>query len=798
MIEVNGEGPAPAQIMLVGEAPGSEEERLGRPFVGPSGLELNRMLAEVGLSRSAIFTTNVCRLRPINNDISAHIARTRKCPASDMTAFRDGWATKRIHDGFARLKKEIEIVKPNLIVAFGNLALWSLSGRWGIGDWRGSELRADILLEANPKLIPTYHPAAILRQWNWRAALLADLRRAALNAGSNEYPRADWQFRVRPTFGQAVDWLQSLAASLDASSGLRISFDLETRNQHIACAGFATDSKGAFCIPFMVVDRADGYWASSEEGVLVRLIQRILTHPNARITGQNLLYDAQYTWRWWHCVPRVSQDTMISWHTAFCELPKALDFQASLVCDRYVFWKNDGKVWDPHIGEETLWRYNCEDAARTYEIAEKNLATIAKLGLEEPHAFQQAMFWPVLQAMQRGVRIDTEARSTIAMELIEEIGKREAFLNTVLGHPINVRSIKQMFALFYGDFQLRPIMSRQTGRPTINDEALSKIAKAEPILRPVVAAIQDIRTLGVFLNTFVKAPLDWDGRMRCSYNVCGTLTFRLSSSENAFGSGTNLQNLPSDKSKSVGKASQRGGGSDSFAIPNLRRLFIPDAGFTFFDMDLDRADLQVVVWESDDEELKHMLRLGADIHTENAKLLFGPNATKHQREFAKVFIHGTNYGGSPRTMAMHTGVTVAEAARMQQRWFEAHPGIRRWQLRVDTQLRSKRVIENRWGYKWHVFDRVEGLLGEALAWGPQSTVAILINKIWHRLYTEAPEIQVLLQVHDNLSGQFPTHQAAQCIEKLKTLSRILIPYNDPLVIPVTVRTSERSWGDCIG
>jgi len=104
MVEVHGEGPAPAQILLCGEAPGSEEERLGRPFVGPSGLELNRMLSEVGIQRSAVYCTNVCRLRPVNNDISAHIARTRKCPASDMAAFRNGWATQRIHDGIAKLK----------------------------------------------------------------------------------------------------------------------------------------------------------------------------------------------------------------------------------------------------------------------------------------------------------------------------------------------------------------------------------------------------------------------------------------------------------------------------------------------------------------------------------------------------------------------------------------------------------------------------------------------------------------------------------------------------------------------
>lgn len=340
MIEVHGEGPAPTQIMLVGEAPGAEEERLGRPFVGPSGMELDRMLGEVGLSRSAIFVTNVCRLRPVNNDISVHASRTRKCPASDMKAFRNGWATERIHDGFAKLKREIEIVRPNLIVAFGNIALWALSGRWGVGDWRGSELRTDILAEDNPKLIPTYHPAAILRQWSWRPALLADLRRAAINAGSREYPRStDWSFRVRPSFEQAAHWLSELGRLLDDAPELRISFDLETRNQHIACGGFATSAKDAFCIPFMVVDGIDGLWSESEETVLVRLIQRILTHPHARIVGQNLLYDAQYTWRWWHCVPRVHMDTMIAWHTCFAELPKALQFQASMVCERFVAWK---------------------------------------------------------------------------------------------------------------------------------------------------------------------------------------------------------------------------------------------------------------------------------------------------------------------------------------------------------------------------------------------------------------------------------------------------------------------------
>lgn len=796
MSEVPGEGAVPAKIMLVGEAPGAEEDIRGRPFVGASGMELDRMLNEAGLHRNNCFVTNVVRRRPAGNDISAHVSRLKRCPASDMSAFRDGWATSWVHEGYEKLLKEISLVQPNVIVAFGNVALWALSGRWGIGDWRGSELTADISSDSKPKLVPTYHPAAVLRQWSWRSAVVGDLRRAAANINSRSYPPKTWTFRVRPSFDEAVRWLNGLGERLDRGDATRVSFDLETRHKHIACAGFATSRNDAFCIPFMEMGKPSGFWSLGEEAELIRLISKILTHKKVEVVGQNLLYDAQYTWRWWHFIPRVKQDTMIAWHTCFVEQPKALDYQASLLCENYVFWKNDSKEWDPRVGEAQLWRYNCEDAVRTYEISEKHDSTIARLGLESQNDFQQSMFYPVLHAMQAGVRVDVSARSDLAMELIEEIAKREEFVTKILGHSLNPRSNKQMMDLLYGDFKMKPVINRATGRPTLNDDALQKIAKVEPILRPLVSAISDIRTLGIWLNTFVKAPLDSDGRMRCSFNICGTNTFRLSSSENAFGSGTNLQNIPSEKSKSVGKARERASGSSSFDIPNIRRLFIPDPGFTFFDMDLERADLHVVVWESNDDSFKSLLRSGADIHLENAVVLFGPGASKYQREFAKVFCHAANYGAGATTLARHVGITVHAADQMLKRWFGAHPGIKKWQADVQAQLLDRGYIENRFGFRWYVFDRPEGLLGEALAWGPQSTVALVINKIWKNIYDTAKEIQVLLQVHDNLSGQFPTYLKQQSIDKLKQLARVPIPYEDPLIIPVTIGVSEKSWGDC--
>lgn len=439
-----------------------------------------------------------------------------------------------------------------------------------------------------------------------------------------------------------------------------------------------------------------------------------------------------------------------------------------------------------HESMEDRWRYNCEDTVRTLECAQAERLVIAQFGLESPEAFQQSMFLPVLHAMLKGVKIDLTAREAMRVELLDEMQGRERYFKDVLGHPLNPRSPKQMMALFYNDLKQPVIMKRGKkgvpGKPTLDDDALTRVGVREPILRPLLRRIAEYRSLGVFLGTFVEAELDTDNRMRCSYNICGTETYRFSSSENAFGSGTNLQNIP----KGVEAIEP-----EDLVLPNIRKLFVPDDGYTFFDMDLDRADLQVVVWECDDKELKQMLKEGVDIHAENAKVI------GISRQEAKKWVHGTNYGGSPRTMAVNCGFTMHQAEKMQQRWFFAHPRIKSWHERTETQLRTRRYVENKFGYRRFYFDRVEGLLSEALAWIPQSTVGITINRIWRELYNNLPGVQILLQVHDSLAGQFRTEQAIHLLPKMRELSGIRIPYEDPLIIPVGIKTSTVSWGDCV-
>lgn len=820
-------GPIPARVMIVGEAPGADEVARNQPFIGVSGTELDKMLGEAGIARSECFVTNVARSRPPSyqdkkgrwqhNDINQWVSDKKKSPWPDGIYLQTRWVRPVIQEGMKILDMEIMAVRPNIIIACGNLAMWALTEKWGILKWRGSMLETP----SGIKVIPILHPAAILRQWEYRAITVSDLRRVARFRDGRPYPKPVYNFILKPSFAEVVTILDHLSHWLSEGSR-RLSFDIETRMGHTACAGIAWSKTDALCIPFMCSGKPQGYWNEREEAVIQEKLYRLLTNPHALVIGQNLLYDSQYTWRHNHFVPLVHQDTMIAQHSLFSALPKSLAFIASMYCDYYVYWKDEGKDWSANQNESELWHYNCLDCVYTYEASEALEETAKKMNMQNVYDTQQRLFWPVLEAMKKGVAVNNQARNRMVMEVQDHIAQREALLTKILGHSINPRSSPQLQKLFYTDLKLPVIKDRKTGQPSTGEDSLRRLTLIEPIIKPLVNTILDIRTLGVFM-TMLSAPLDIDGRMRCAYNIGGSasgksapVTYRLSSNENAFGSGMNLQNIPSDKSKSIGKVKARGATmGELLELPNIRSVFVPDPGMTMFDMDLDRADLQVVCWEAEDELLKIAMRMGVDTHLLNVytldneepppleELIEGhPKYPDHRgprklkREFAKVFCHATNYVGGARTVAINTGRTVAEIDRSQKTWFAAHPGIKALQDRVESQIRRFRFVENRFGYRWHIFDRIDGALPEAVAWIPQSTVSNVINLIWQKLFQNLPEVDVLMQVHDSLVGQFPTSRRDQLLPQIKELSKVVVPYDDPLIIPTGIKTSEVSWGDC--
>jgi DNA polymerase len=160
--------------MLVGEQPGDREDREGRPFVGPAGVLLDRALSDAGIDRERIFVTNVVKhfkWRPSGK------RRLHDRPnAAEVRACRP-W-----------LDLELEIVRPDLVVALGATAAQAILGR----DFRITEQRGEVVQPPAPfpHVIATFHPSAILRartpadRERMEAALIADLATAASLIGA--------------------------------------------------------------------------------------------------------------------------------------------------------------------------------------------------------------------------------------------------------------------------------------------------------------------------------------------------------------------------------------------------------------------------------------------------------------------------------------------------------------------------------------------------------------------------------------------------------------------------------------
>lgn len=536
---------------------------------------------------------------------------------------------------------------------------------------------------------------------------------------------------------------------------------------------------------------------------------------------------------------------------------KALYNCASLYCHHYRFWKDEGKDFDEVGGDDEItgWKYNCRDVVKTFEVYDEEQKLVDHFGLREQCDFQMEVANEVaLDMMIRGVKVNRSVKEETNKALDEALTKFDAELVAMVPEEIRLQiepktfkkdkktglkvktqwptSSKQQKAIFHDYMGIKPITVRvKSGknkgekRITLNKEALPLLAEREPIIAPIVEKLETRRSVAVFQSTFGETQEEPDGRLRCQYAVTGTDTFRFSSSQNIYDRGGNFQNIPSGKEKGL------------FHFPNMRRYVEPDVGFELSEYDLSGADAAVVAWEADDAELKTAFRAGKKVHLVNVRLIF-PDETKDMTDeeikagsgipgsfydTIKKCGHATNYGAEAATIAHKHRMLLSKAEEFQERWFTAHPGILRWQERTERWLNglqcwkcmsmtngsaicpscsspTGRTVANKFGYRIVYFDHMSDLKKKALAWLPQSSVAINVNKGAMALRKNSnlsQKIQLLLQVHDSLVIQYPIKYSTSIQQDIKeTLHTVRVPqYVDPLVIKWSAKAGRKNWGE---
>ena len=353
-------------LVLVGEAYGTNEARISAPFVGASGVELLRMMADAGMltltradlsnissywrhfqpsaiaavwraHATEVFRTNVFNFHPKDNDITQVGGPAATALPGYPALIKGRYVRAEFRPELERLADELAHHNPNLVVCLGNTPLWALTGSVGIKKLRGTTLVSSHCI-AGFKLLPTYHPAAVLRQWELRPLVIADLRKAKRELAS---PGTTWTRReiwVEPTLADLEEF------GTKYIQGCRLlSVDIETSGRLITCVGFAPSADRALVVPFYD-ERRNGrsYWPThTDETAAWRFVKTVLERPELPKLFQNGLYDITFLYRAMNIrVMGAQHDTILLHHALQPAALKDLGTLGSLYANEGA-WKAD-------------------------------------------------------------------------------------------------------------------------------------------------------------------------------------------------------------------------------------------------------------------------------------------------------------------------------------------------------------------------------------------------------------------------------------------------------------------------
>ena len=359
-------------------------------------------------------------------------------------------------------------------------------------------------------------------------------------------------------------------------------------------------------------------------------------------------------------------------------------------------------------------------------------------------------------------------------------------------------------AFFYGTLRLPEVWISQKGERKLstNREALEKL-ETYLYARPFVTAILAVRDLEKQRQVMTEE-IDPDGRIRTSYNIAGTETGRPSSSQNAFGTGGNLQNI----------------------APSLRYVFVADPGWKICNIDLEQVEARDVGFLCgclfDDWSYLDACESG-DLHTNNAKRIWhelGWTGDKVRdrviadsqfyrefsyRDMAKRGSHLSNYMGTAWTASRSLKVPQGLMEDFQQRYCRgpncAFPCINRYWQWIATELQLGATLTTPFGRERRFWGRPndDATLREGIAFLPQGTTADRTNFILWRIWRYMPQVQVLAQTYDSVTFQYldkgPSYEREIVEEALTHIAVPLFAQNGrKYVVPGEAKVGF-NWGN---
>jgi DNA polymerase I-like protein with 3'-5' exonuclease and polymerase domains len=573
------------------------------------------------------------------------------------------------------------------VVALGETAL-GVFGKEGIHNWRGSCFEWEGI-----NVVPTLHPAFIMREQKLWRFCVGDIRFAAHEGKRYKQPQLNYTINPSPQWFD--EWTRNVQGE--------VSLDLETSTDFsvITQVALSAEPHTAVCIDL-------------EEHYLVPLL-RLLKRPDILWVGQNIvMFDSLRLAELGAPLITVHADVMLAHHLLESPAPHDLGFINSHWV-RYPYYKDEIDT-NRHV-------YACKDADVTLQAWRRAKQELIKEGMWELFRTVMTAAHYVRKMSLRGVPVDAQLVAEAAQQLRTQLEEPLARLREISGNKFfNPRSFKDCADLLYDKLQL-PKQYRRKGKVrvlTCDDDALVALAKLHEAPRLILA----YRRPANDLSKYFRPDLVHNGRLYLDWRIHGTETGRYSCW---------FHTLP----------------------PRVRHV-VRQPGKLIAYADAQQGEFRIAAWCADDRKAKEVADSPLGIHVANACLIFRcePEEVTPMRKFyAKFTTYGWLYGRGADSIEEQYGVPHSYAEEILKQLNDTYKRIVMWKIETARFALTHGWLRNPFGRRRYFSEgSADDKEREAYAFIPQSTlhdITMRAHILTETTYSE-DECAVVADMHDAL------------------------------------------------
>lgn len=770
--------------LVIAEAPGETETQTGEPLTGGAGKWFDIIINKAGIRRDDVFITNIIQCRPPDNVFPTD---------PDAKGYITSEDAKRSirHCREAHLQPLLDSRKWKRLDLLGEKPLRFVAGRTdGIFKWRGSPIPIEGLGNGQPIAVPTLHPAYIMRDQTMLPVSINDFRKGLI-------PPPE-KYTLHPS----LDDVKNFTAT-------EFAFDIETAYwwgdaRKITMVGLSDKLYHGMVVPF--------------QGPYIAELKRIFRQARSIIGHNSIQFD----------LPMLEEngvvpdkdcilwDTMLLQHLRFPDLPHDLEFVGSQFSNK--------PAWKADKGDFEL--YCARDVDVTLQAFKQLKPLIQNAGMMDLYLDVQVPLAKICKLMNiQGFKIDArrieEVREKITAEILVEekhlpedlrtrtilVGRRsDAPAGTLgkSGKPVKYittqveelerpwASSTQVAKYLYETLGLEPVRDLKTDKITTGKMAIAKLYNRTK--NPAIKAVGSLRKKNSLLTLFAKEEMLKIGTVHTHFNVHGTASGRLSSSD------PNLQNI----------------------TEAARHLYVPcHEGWSLIDVDYSGIENRLTAYFANDtERLARFLSIpDYSEHKHAVSIFFGIPYGEVEKDNdkdapygkAKRIVHGSNYGMGAKKISLMYDMDFGETKKLLESWKKELGKTVAWQNKLADQAKKDGYLTTPFGRKRWFY--TTSYYTESLSFLPQSAAADVIFRamlalMYERINLPLESVQkiaqyveplpkpanLLIQVHDSLVLECPDEMIPQVVGALKRVMEQPWRELGGLVLPIGIAVGK-SWGE---